>query len=231
MAAIRYSKENGNLLDNTEIASFVNRFKKGSRSFRRVFRGKRNLTIPNNIARFAGNTETIIGLDLSEILNASWNISYLENSLRAFIFKLHNNILTYNHVVAHFAENIEPYCTFCLITRNNDPERDTVLHVFYSCPITEQFNERFFSWIFGVNRIVGRSEVFGIFKEENVDNNKILFIITKISQKYIWDCKLRKTLPALDDLKNIVKSEVQILRKISITFNDCLQSCSLLTLK
>ena len=164
-------------------------------------------------------------------LNTSWNISYLENSLRTFIFKLHNNILTYNHVVAHFAENIEPYCTFCLITRNNDPERDTVLHVFYSCPITEQFNERFFSWIFGVNRIVGRSEVFGIFKEENVDNNKILFIITKISQKYIWDCKLRKTLPALDDLKNIVKSEVQILRKISITFNDCLQSCSLLTLK
>ena len=231
VAAIRYSKENGNLLDNTEIATFVNRFKKGSRSFRRVFRGKRNLTIPNNIARFAGNTETIIGLDLSEILNTSWNISYLENSLRTFIFKLHNNILTYNHVLAHFAENIEPYCTFCLITRNNDPERDTVLHVFYSCPITEQFNERFFSWIFGVNRIVGRSEVFGIFKEENVDNNKILFIITKISQKYIWDCKLRKTLPALDDLKNIVKSEVQILRKISITFNDCLQSCSLLTLK
>ena len=231
VAVIRYSKEHGKQLDNTEIVSFVNRFKKGSRSFRRVFKGKRNLTIPSNIARFATNTETIIGLDLSELLNACWNISYLDNSLRTFIFKLHNNILTYNHVVAHFAENVEPYCTFCLITRNNDPERDTALHMFFSCPTTEQLNERFFAWIFGANRDIRRTEVFGIFTEENIDNNRILFIVTKISQKYIWDCKLRKSIPLLDDLKNIVKSEVQILRKISITFNDSLQSCSLLSLK
>ena len=189
------------------------------------------MIIPSNIARFATNTETIIGLDLSELLNACWNTSYLDNSLRTFIFKLHNNILTYNHVVAHFAENVEPYCTFCLITRNNDPERDTALHMFFSCPTTEQLNESFFAWIFGANRDIRRTEVFGIFTEENIDNNRILFIVTKISQKYIWDCKLRKSIPLLDDLRNIVKSEVQILRKISINFNDSLQSCSLLSLK
>ena len=76
------------------------------------------------------NAEIIIGLDLSEKLNASWNISYLSNNLRTFLFKFHNNILSYNHVLTHFAEGVEPYCTFCMITRENVLERDNALHVF-----------------------------------------------------------------------------------------------------
>ena len=118
-------------MDNTTISSFVNRFKRGSKSFRRIFRAKKSELIPNNMVRFAANTETIIGLDLSKKLNASWNFGYLDNTLRTFIFKMHNNQLGYNHVVAHFADNIEPYCSFCLLTRNHAPARDTALHVFY----------------------------------------------------------------------------------------------------
>ena len=163
-AVIKYAKENGSKLDNTEILTFINRFKKGSKSFKRLFAAKKNVTIPNNMIRYAENTETIIGLDLSEKLNASWNISYLDNSMRTFIFKLHNNALTYNHVIAHFAENIEPYCTFCMLTRNNVLERDTALHVFFSCPTTENLNARLFSFVFGQNKDVRRSEAFGFFQ-------------------------------------------------------------------
>ena len=181
--------------------------------------------------RYAENTETIIGLDLSEKLNASWNISYLDNSMRTFIFKLHNNALTYNHVIVHFAENVEPYCTFCMLTRNNVLERDTALHVFFSCPTTENLNARLFSFVFGQNKDVRRSEAFGFFNEENADDNFILFVVTKILQKYIWDCKLRKTLPLLDDLKNIVTVELKVLTKISIKFRESLQSCTLRALK
>ena len=47
-------------LDNTDLLTYVNRFKKGSRAFRRVFADKKLETIPNNIDRFAENTETII---------------------------------------------------------------------------------------------------------------------------------------------------------------------------
>ena len=231
VAVIKYAKENGHTLDNTEILTYINRFKKGSKSFRRVFSGKRNDTISSNINRFAINTETIIGLDLSEKLNSSWNISYLDNTLRTFIFKLYNNALTYNHVICHFANNVEPLCTFCILTRNHDPERDTALHMFYSCPTTELLNEGFFSWVFSANRIVSRSEVFGNFNDPNNDNNEVLFISTKISQKYIWDCKLRKTLPSLEDLKNIIKTEFQVLKKVSKKFKEIVTSCDLQALK
>ena len=230
-ATIKYAKENGANLDNTEILTFINRFKKGSRSFRRVFCEKKNDMISNNMVRFADNTETIIGLNLSEKLNASWNISYLDNSLRTFIFKLHNNALNYNHVIAHFAENIEPYCTFCILTRNVEQERDTVLHVFFSCPITETFNERFFAWVFGNNKDIRRSEAFGFFNEANNDNNFILFVVTKILQKYIWDCKLRKTLPIFQDIQNIVKTELNVMKKISLKFRENLHACNLMALK
>ena len=144
---------------------------------------------------------------------------------------MHNNQLGYNHVIAHFADNIEPYCTFCLLTRNHAPARDTALHVFYSCPIVEPLNESFFSWVLGEPNIPRRSEVFGYFNMPNIENNTILFIVTKILQKYIWDCKLRKTLSSLEDLKNIIKTEFQVLKKVSKKFKEILTSCDLQALK
>ena len=145
--------------------------------FRHVFRGKKSELIPNNIVRFAANTGTIIGLDLSEKLNASWNFGYLDNTLRTFIFKMHNNQLGYNHVIAHFADNIEPYCTFCLVTRNHAPARDTALHVFYSCPIVEPLNESFFSRVLGEPNIPRRSEVFGYFNMPNTEKTTRYYLL------------------------------------------------------
>ena len=112
------------------------------------------------------------------------NTNGLSNNLRTFLFKLHNNILSYNHVLTHFAEGVEPYCTFCIITGENVLERDNAHHVFFSCPSVEVLNEAFFSWIFGNNRIVTRREIFGNFQEENSHNNGVLFIITKNLTKF-----------------------------------------------
>ena len=183
------------------------------------------------MVRFAANTETIIGLDLSEKLNASWNFGYLDNTLRTYIFKMHNNQLGYNHVVAHFADNIEPYGSFCLLTRNHAPARDTALHLFYSCPIVEPLNESFFSWVLGEHNIPRRSEILGYFKMYNTANNTILFIVTKILQKYIWDCKLRKTLPNQADVRLNALDEFKILKKVSQKFNMLLELCTLNSLK
>ena len=176
-------------------------------------------------------TDSVIPLILSKRLNELRTKNIFDSWQKTFIFKLHNNALTYNHVIAHFAENIEPYCTFCMLTRNNVLERDTALHVFFSCPTSENLNARLFSFVFGQNKDVRRSEAFGFFNEENADDNFILFVVTKILQKYIWDCKLRKTLPLFDDLKNIVTVELKVLTKISIKFRESLQSCTLRALK
>ena len=230
-ASIKYSKDPEAPIDNTPIHTFVNRFTRGSKTFRKVFREKKMETVSGNMVRFAYNTETIIGLNLSEILNESWNISYLDNSTRTFIFKLHNNALSYNHVITHFVDNIEPYCNFCLLTRHFAPERDTALHVFYTCPVTEAFNEHFFSWVMGTQTIPRRSEIFGVFQSENEDNNKILFLATKFLQKYLWDCKLRNTLPRIEDLREIVTEDFRIMKKANNKFRETLEACTINALK
>ena len=230
-ASIKYSKDPEAPIDNTPIHTFVNRFTRGSKTFRKVFREKKPETVSGNMVRFAYNTETIIGLNLSEILNESWNISYLDNSTRTFIFKLHNNALSYNHVITHFVDNIEPYCNFCLLTRHFAPERDTALHVFYTCPVTEAFNEHFFSWVMGTQTIPRRSEIFGVFQSENEDNNKILFLATKFLQKYLWDCKLRNTLPRIEDLREIVTEDFRIMKKANNKFRETLEACTINALK
>ena len=230
-ALAKYSTDAITKLGSTDLLTYVNRFKKGSRPFRRVFAEKKLETLPGNITRFAENTETIIGLELSEFLNSSWTLNFLSNCTRTFIFKLHNNALSYNHVIVNFAENIEPYCTFCLITGHENPERDTALHVFFSCPIIERLIGAWYSWIFGENRIVGRNEIFGVFREANTNNNKILYIVTKLFQKYIWDCKLRNSLPSLRDAKAITLNEITIMKNVSRKFLNVLNDCTLLALK
>ena len=67
-ASIKYSKDPEAPIDNTPIHTFVNRFTRGSKTFRKVFREKKTETVSGNMVRFAYNTETIIGLNLSEIL-------------------------------------------------------------------------------------------------------------------------------------------------------------------
>ena len=163
------------------------------------------------------NTEIIINLADSLKLNSLWTISYLDNSTRTFLYKFYNNILGYNHVVAHFVRGHSPYCTFCDITRNPIPERETPLHLFYTCRTVEPVVLEFFCWVrteaVRNENTVSRADYFGIFK--NVDPNKawIFTIVCKLFMKYIWDCKLRFSLPRTQSAKIIVSNELESIVK------------------
>ena len=52
-AVLKYAKANGSNLDKTEILTFINRFKKGSKSFKRLFATNKNVTISNNMVCYA----------------------------------------------------------------------------------------------------------------------------------------------------------------------------------
>ena len=76
-----------------------------------------------------------------------------------------------------------------------------------------------------------RSKVFGFFQALNEENNKILFLATKILQKYIWDCKLRNTLPNIIEISSIVLDKFFMMKKINIKLKDSLESCTINTLE
>ncbi len=65
----------------TDLQTFVNRFKKGSKNFRRILTGNLREEIPRNINTFAANTQTDIGLEMGRKINKLWGLSFLDKTL------------------------------------------------------------------------------------------------------------------------------------------------------
>jgi hypothetical protein len=86
----------------TDLATFLNRFKKGSKPIRKILVGAKKMEIPRHIGTYAGNTETIIGLEMSKLLGGFWGHNFLNNDMRVFLFKLQGGLLGLNNRVAHF---------------------------------------------------------------------------------------------------------------------------------
>jgi hypothetical protein len=53
-----------------------------------------------------------------------------------------------------------------------------------------------------------RQNYFGTFNMESTAKNVILQLVCALIKKYIWDCKLRFSLPNLDCGKDFLKSEL-----------------------
>ena len=151
--------------------------------------------------------------------------------MRTFLFKLHNNTLGYNQSVSHFIRGYSNNCTFCDITEYIEEEPETPLHLFFNCTVVENIRNKFSHWLFAdlrerlpepvpvpgprrniITDPVTRQEFFTVLERDNNCFNSVLFVVTKLFIKYIWDCKLRKCLPSLALLKNLVKSEINIIK-------------------
>ena len=132
----------------------------------------------------------------------------MRNEIRTFIFKFYNNTLGYNYTVAKFVANVDPHCTFCTLTQHHELARETPLHLFYECQTTDNIIGAFFRHIRGVQGEVRRTDYFLTFKYENNSKNKVLFILANLCRYYIWEMKLRKTLPDYREMKKFIQMEV-----------------------
>ncbi len=107
-------EENENILTakkGVDILTFCNRFKKGSKPFRRVLRNFTQEEIPRNINTYAENTQIIIELEMGQKVNGLWGFWFFTNDIRILLFKMHSNILGLNNRVAHFIRDHSPMDT------------------------------------------------------------------------------------------------------------------------
>ena len=192
------------------VQNFLMRIKKGSKTIRKIIQGTHNCVVSANILKYAELTENFINAEESRILNGSWGPGYLHNSTRTFIFKLHNNTLGLNSRVAHFVRNHPSTCTFCDINGIPEENLESTKHLFFDCPSVENLITDFYTWVLSEEqpRYISRKEFFVGFNFDCENKNKVLHLINLLVKKFIWECKLRFTLPALVDLKNTVASEM-----------------------
>jgi len=225
IAVIRHAKNEQEKKNCMSIEEFIQTVKRGCQKFKKILYQHQE-TIPHNIIKFAENAEIVLNLSDSRICNKAWNISYLANDLRVFLFRFYNNTLGYNYMVSRFIANIEPYCTFCQIAQINELERETALHLFYTCPFTERLLE-IFNEITGTDATIRRTDIFYRFDTENTERKNVLFIMSILFKKYIWDCKLRKCLPERNELIDFIKCETKCLKAISKNFSNMLDGSGL----
>jgi hypothetical protein len=227
----RHKKETQNEKKSTDLRTFVNRFKKGSKNFRRILTGTLREEIPRNILTFAASTQTFIGLEMGRNINKLWGLNFLDNATRSFLFKLHNNTLGLNSRVAHFIADHSPICTFCRVRLRDDAENEDTLHLFYTCPITEQFRDDFFRWAYNEENqyVISRQELFLVQTENNIANSRhvIKTLIAKLFMKYIWDCRNRSSIPELELAKEFLILKIKTITGISTTVREHLNDSGL----
>jgi hypothetical protein len=196
VARIKYCKKNLEERKCIDIQTFISRCKRGSKRFRLLMSKNPIRETPHNINKFARNMDIIIDGSQSEFLNSLWTVNYFSNSMKTFIFKLHNNTLGYNNAVAHFVRNHSPYCTFCDLTGDADINIESGPHLFFDCVHVSDAIDFIFETVTQTpNFEFSRREFFATFnrRESNTSRNMVLTLVSKLTMKSIWDCKLRFT--------------------------------------
>jgi hypothetical protein len=120
-----------------------------------------------------------------------WGRGYLNNDVRVFLFKYYNNILGLGNRIAHFVQNVDTRCTFCVLENRADPVLESFEHVFFSFPspqfVLKYFFERFFT------RDLSSELYFTGSGVDGNENENMPFSLTLDLLRYqIWQCKLNK---------------------------------------
>ena len=199
------------------IQNFCMRIKRGCKKFRKILEPEQTRYVTSNIFKLAELTDTVINSEKSARLNSLWGIHTLDNSLRTFLFKFHNNALGTNSRVSHFVQNHDRTCTFCNLLNVPEENDETISHLFFECSVVEEFLMLFQTWLYNSNAPVhmNRNDFFGGSNHENKSKNIVLDILHGIVKKFIWDCKLRHTLPNFELFRHNFISEFKLQIKIN----------------
>jgi hypothetical protein len=117
-------------------------------------------------------------------------------------------------MISHFARGVSRNCVFCEISRNPDPADEPVFHLFFDCATVEILRLEFFRWLTG-------NELFQIHRHDffccgpNEKRCEIWIAILYLFLFYVWECKLRKSLPEQNPLRYFILEEMDTIFKIS----------------
>jgi hypothetical protein len=209
-----------------ELKTFFYSVKKGSKHIRTILTERNTGTVPHNLIKFAETADIVINAEMAPKINGLWGLSFLDNSTRTFLFKLHNNTLGINSRIHHFVQGQSKNCTFCELMHNPEEESETILHLFFQCQHTEPIVLGFLEWLVNnreISETFTRTNFFGTFGTGNLNLNKFLQLSCVLLKKFIWDCKMRFTLPNLELCKDWIKAELDRIlshnKKIRDTYN------------
>ena len=205
----------------TSLTDLFNTHRQGKKTFRTILTYEKSFYIPHNIKQLSKNIDCTLNLKNSKTLCSLWRNSFMDNEMKTFCFKLHNNTLGYNYTVSKFTRNHNPYCTFCTLSREPEDERETPYHLFFACRHTERIYENFFRRFLGNGYAdMTRADYFGGFDSNNICRNLSLNIVSLLFKLYIWKCKLRFRIPGEEESIEFTKSYITTFFSLNKNFRE-----------
>jgi hypothetical protein len=228
---ILLQKDENHLCKGVTIDKFVTKFKKGSKHFRMTIdkassRGESctDLSIVHTYAKITLNN--IPEEKNVKIILGSWNLSYLTNNLREFIYKCRQNTLRTGDRLAHII-SVDGLCFFCKNLPTPLLNKETFHHLFLNCPVT---NSVLASLLHNRNIIFNAEnskfcEIFwyGIINQSVCRPTLLFFDIFRYT---IWTFRSRKKIPRydalLDAMINILDTVFNLRPSVKRTFTNTL---------
>jgi len=206
--------------ESKSVHAFIRSFKKGSKKFRTVLTHNQNRnqdrTNLRTVNTFCVLTDTQVPEPdhLGKILGL-WNRSFLQNEVREFLFKEHNNCLALNNRTAHFIANANDKCSFCKILNPDTAQKESFRHLFFDCPVTRTALNGFL--LISRIRVRGNNPSLKTIFWYGTDGTRDctdLMLIFELFRYGIWKCKLRKLIPRSIEITKTVSTMLENILKI-----------------
>jgi len=133
----------------------------------------------------------------------------LESYVKAFQYKILNNILYTNAKLCKIGFRADDLCTFC------EAERETLYHLLYQCSCARQFWNDFESYWYRLsNQVVHltlENILFGIIMERCPSHTLLNYFII-IGKLFLWDCRRKQIHPKIQGYVNKIAIKYEIER-------------------
>jgi hypothetical protein len=224
-AKVKLHEQNPVMIIPMSVQRFLDSFKKGSKKFRIVMAAQPINSMETSslvtVTSFSNITETPIPSNesLSFIL-CTWNVFFLPNYLREFIFMCRNNQIRVGARAAHFLDRADGRCTFCKMVNANCITRETFNHFFFLCPITNNLLRgltiNLGAKILKENQLFPRAFWYGdtgVVTDADTENpiDKSLQLFYDIFRYSVWKFKLRRQLPLLDSFTHTIFEQIRLI--------------------
>jgi hypothetical protein len=214
---IKLHEQNPSIAVPMSVHNFLDSFKRGSKKFRNILNAQsiNSMEVASlvTVTSFSNITETPIPSNESLMLIlGTWNISFLPNNLREFIFICRNNQIRVGARAAHFQQRTDGRCTFCKMVNPNSVTRESFLHIFLLCPVINNIL-RGLSTNLGAKISpdhLGFSCAFW-YGDTNNKIDKSLQLFFEIFRYTVWKFKLRRQLPLLNTFTHIMFEQLRLL--------------------
>jgi hypothetical protein len=128
------------------------------------------------------------------------------------MFLCRNNQLRVGARAAHFQQRADSRCIFCRLINSNTQVRETFVHLFEQCPVTDRilttFCNKFLPKVSKNCTVFSNAYWYGK-RDDKIDQS--LLLLYETFRHTVWKFKLRRTLPSYESFEETLFSQLKII--------------------